>query len=356
MICCPNLDSLLSVKGVEKTDVIILQDGSMQAIKNVGEKYGIEVIQNVQKVRLRGNLLDGATRIAHHYKFSLSTVFQVRPSAPACIVVEDDLLFSPDFLDYFKAIVPVIEKDPTVFIASAWNDNGFRGKVRDINGLRRTEFFPGLGWLLSRRLYIEELEPIWPSEHWDHWLRSDFVSKGRETVYPQVSRSFHNGVVGTFMNVDTHNRYFKGIDYNRKIDTSWSKVAYLQVVKDVYEQRIKELIDKCIHVLSIDDLFSDKGVGKVHCVWIDLNFEPSFNGIHEFEPISRFFRLWHEHKRGAHKGVHEFYWKNRYVVIINIFESAGRRAIRSLTAPVTNYRSLMPSNAKIMARKEFVSL
>ena len=85
MTCCPNLDSLLSVKGVEKTDVIILQDGSMQAIKNVGEKYGIEVIQNVQKVRLRGNLLDGATRIAHHYKFSLSTVFQVRPSAPACI-------------------------------------------------------------------------------------------------------------------------------------------------------------------------------------------------------------------------------------------------------------------------------
>ena len=71
----------------------------------------------------------------------------------------------------------MLEKDPTVFIASAWSDNGFSGLVRDPNSLRRTEFFPGLGWLLSRQLYERELESAWPREHWDHWLRSPTISR-----------------------------------------------------------------------------------------------------------------------------------------------------------------------------------
>ena len=62
----------------------------------------------------------------------------MRPQAPAVIIIEDDLLFSPDFLEYFTSVAPLIEKDPTVFIASAWNDNGFREKVTEANSLRRT--------------------------------------------------------------------------------------------------------------------------------------------------------------------------------------------------------------------------
>lgn len=342
------------MRGIHKSDVIIFQDGNLEAISKIGKKHGIETIQNVQKVHLRGRLMDGAARIAQHYKFSLSMVFKMRPSAPACIIVEDDLLFSPDFFDYFRGIAPLIDKDPTVFIASAWNDNGFTEKVRDIHGLRRTEFFPGLGWLLSRELYIGELESSWPTEHWDHWLRSDSVSKGREIVYPQVPRSFHNGVIGTFMNVETHNKYFKDIAYNRNVDVVWSTRAYLQGVGDVYEQRIKELIDQCIHVESVNDLSSGRGIGKVHCAWINVNPDPSFNGFQEFEQVGKFFGLWHEHQRGVHRGVHEFYWKNRYVLILNIFESASRRDGEVYEGPAKNYKSLMPSSARVIARSEFM--
>jgi hypothetical protein len=45
------------------------------------------------------------------------------------------------------------EEDPSLLAVSAWNDNGFRGVVRDPLALRRTSYFPGLGWLLTRRLY-----------------------------------------------------------------------------------------------------------------------------------------------------------------------------------------------------------
>lgn len=36
--------------------------------------------------------------------------------APGVVVVEDDLLFSPDFLEYFEANAPLLDIDPTTFI------------------------------------------------------------------------------------------------------------------------------------------------------------------------------------------------------------------------------------------------
>ena len=207
-------------------------------------------------LRLRGGAGgDGAQRIAKHYKFSLSAVFDKFPLAPAIIIVEDDLLFSPDFYEYLVATAPVLETDPTTFVVSAWNDNGFKGRVSNTQTLKRTEFFPGLGWLLPRALYKEELEHRWPSEHWDHWLRSEEVHGTRDIVYPevfyfvhpdptmalahtvtlsflfcvwylvcsppQVPRTFHNGIVGTFMNLETHNKYFRDVDYNKNQSVQW---------------------------------------------------------------------------------------------------------------------------------------
>ena len=38
---------------------------------------------------------------------------------------------------------------------------------------------------------------------------------------PQVPRTFHNGIVGTFMNLKTHNKYFRDVDYNLNEATQW---------------------------------------------------------------------------------------------------------------------------------------
>ena len=181
-------------------------------------------IDNLNKGRLRGapatgpgQPVDGAERIARHYKFALSAAFRMRPTAPAIIVAEDDFLFSPDFLAYFAAMAPLLERDPTAFVVSAWNDNGLLGKTKDTGRLQRTGFFPGLGWMLSRRLFVNELEANWPKQHWDHWLRDPKQHKGRESVFPEVNRDYHAGRKCTFMDDYHHNRYFKFIDYNRTL-------------------------------------------------------------------------------------------------------------------------------------------
>lgn len=198
------LSSLLAVRGVRKRNILISQDGALRDIKSIAVDQGLAVIQNTevwflqlylvvyitffaQGIRLRGGQIDGAERIAEHYKFSLSSMFERYPNANAIIIIEDDLLFSPDFYEYFQSISPILSEDNTLFAISAWNDNGFKHKVRDPYALRRTGFFPGLGWLLTRRLYKDELEVKWPHTHWDHWLRSPEIHKNREIVYPEVS-------------------------------------------------------------------------------------------------------------------------------------------------------------------------
>lgn len=96
-------------------------------------------------------------------------------------------MFSPDFYEYLVSTAPILDKDPSTFVVSAWNDNGFKGRVVDPYLLKRTEYFPGLGWLLPRKLYKTELEMNWPSSHWDHWLRSSAVHGTREIIYPEVN-------------------------------------------------------------------------------------------------------------------------------------------------------------------------
>lgn len=169
------------MKNVKKSDIIILQDGAFKAVEDVVKKHGLKLIQNTQGLNLRGGMApDGAARIAMHYKFALTTAFNTVLDAPAIIIIEDDLLFSPDFYDYFLYNAPILDADSSVMIVSAWHDNGFKERVTDPYSLQRSEFFPGLGWLLTRKLYKEELEPAWPMEHWDHWLRSVTTSKNRE--------------------------------------------------------------------------------------------------------------------------------------------------------------------------------
>jgi alpha-1,3-mannosyl-glycoprotein beta-1,2-N-acetylglucosaminyltransferase len=44
-------------------------------------------------------------------------------------VLLDDLEVSPDFLDYFQALYPLLKYDKTIWCISAWNDNGINGKI-----------------------------------------------------------------------------------------------------------------------------------------------------------------------------------------------------------------------------------
>lgn len=45
--------------------------------------------------------------------------------------------------------------DETVFVVSAWNDNGHVGYAADETRALRGEHFMALGWMLSKRAYAQ---------------------------------------------------------------------------------------------------------------------------------------------------------------------------------------------------------
>jgi len=50
-----------------------------------------------------------------------------------------------------------------IYCISAWNDQGYEHTSDDPGLLYRVETMPGLGWLLKRSLYKDELESKWPT-------------------------------------------------------------------------------------------------------------------------------------------------------------------------------------------------
>lgn len=127
--------------------------------------------------------------IARHYKLGLSYIFD-KLHYSTVIVTEDDLDIAPDFFEYFSATRKLLEADRSLFCVSAWNDNG---KLEVIEASRpellyRSDFFPGLGWMMTKKLWLE-FGPQWPAGFWDDWIRDPQRRQNRSCIRPEISRT-----------------------------------------------------------------------------------------------------------------------------------------------------------------------
>ena len=67
----------------------------------------------------------GHAWLSQHYKWALDKAFLEKQHSHV-IIVEDDMLFSPDFLHFFAATAVLLEQDPSLWCISTWNDNGLK--------------------------------------------------------------------------------------------------------------------------------------------------------------------------------------------------------------------------------------
>lgn len=350
------LKSLLSVRCVMKEDIYVIQDGSKSNVQEVLDDMKIRYFQKKESNNNAFRGSDGASKIASHYGYSLQHAFSVAfPDAPAVIVVEDDFAFSPDFYEYFHAIAPVIEADSSIWLASAWNDNGFDYLVADPLGVRRTRYFPGLGWLLPRRLWKDELSMKWPHSHWDHWMRDPAQHKNRDIIYPEIPRDYHMGIKGTFMDSGTHNKYFGSIAMHNDVaftwDTPYGAKAIQNLMIDKYDKRLKRILlhPKTTHFTSVDHIstFSD-GVGVV---WYDCDPTDSDHG--QMRAIAAYFGIWHEGARGSRDGIHELWWQgNAKLFLVNVYGGQVHGHITGAIVP-SSLRSLKPKEIRALTYANF---
>ena len=174
--------------------MLVSQDGDVPAVTAVAaqaaswltgapqrskQPVSFEHIHHSQTLK-PGDDRSGYGALARHFGFALTRAFS-RARTDTVIILEDDLDVAVDFFEYFAAMAQLLREDESLLAASAYNDMGQPGNVGDPLRALRSDFFPGLGWMLHKRVWME-LQPIWPTAYWDDWLREPARRKGERIV------------------------------------------------------------------------------------------------------------------------------------------------------------------------------
>ena len=220
---------------------------------------------------------NGYFKLASHYKWALEYVFEhFKSSKPVkrVIILEEDLEISPDFFEYFGAVMKLVDEDGSLLAASAFNDNGYAG--RDNTKLYRSDFFPGLGWMMSVKIW-SELRGKWPKAYWDDWLREPKQRLDRHTIRPEVCRTFHFGTKGvsnaqysTYLNAIKLNKDFvkfgsMDLSYLQKNNWDHYYVDGVKRTKRIQMSEFDRTREKEVHVVysRISEGFEDGAFGVV---------------------------------------------------------------------------------------------
>nr|CAG4643971.1 EOG090X06K9 [Lepidurus arcticus] len=198
------LDRLIKARlSSDQFPIIVSQDCGNEPTAEIIRSYETQIISIQQpdlsepEVPDNHKRLVGYYKLSRHYSWALNQVFD-KYNSSAVIIVEDDLEVGDDFYSYFQATLPILEADPSLWCVSAWNDNGKESLIDSSSPdlLHRSDFFPGLGWMMTRKLWETELKNKWPKAFWDDWMRNPEQRKERTCIRPEISRTRTFGKVG----------------------------------------------------------------------------------------------------------------------------------------------------------------
>ncbi|NXD60577.1 MGAT1 acetylglucosaminyltransferase, partial [Corvus moneduloides] len=310
------LDKILRYRpSARRFPVIVSQDCGHAETARVIASYG-QAVAHIRQPDLSDiavppehRKFQGYYRISRHYRWALGQVFRTFRYR-AAIVVEDDLEVAPDFFEYFQAVFPLLQRDPSLWCISAWNDNGKEAMVDAAHAelLYRTDFFPGLGWLLLAELW-DELEPKWPPAFWDDWMRQPEQRRGRSCVRPEVSRTMTFGRKGV-SHGQFFDQYLKFIKLNdRFVPFTQLDLSYLK--KEEYERFFLQQVYSAPEI-QIEELQKDAGrdLGPVRL---------QYRGRDSFKALAKALGLMDDLKSGVpragYRGIVSFMCRGRRVFL-----------------------------------------
>lgn len=234
---------------------------------------------------------------------------ELLPLPQRVIILEEDIEISNDFFSLMNATADILDEDETLLAVSAFNDNGKEQFVSDPKRLVRSDFFPGLGWMMARSVWdgpashsTAGLKSNWaPGGFWDDWLRDSDQRRGRQILRPEVSRTFHFGIVdGTSKNqndevlnkielVENHIRWedvdLSYLDASSYADSYWNRVSQAKLVE------------------HLDEAKRDVAHGDVRIV---------YNNLKQFNKLAKKFGVMDDEKAGVPRTGYEGIVEIRY--------------------------------------------
>jgi len=285
--------------------IVISEDGVHPAVNEVVLEYKSkfeDIGVPLYHIQHRGSasVKDPYHALSQHYGWALNELFQgkIDPMLPIpqrVIILEEDLNTAPDFFSYMEATSKLLDNDPSLFAVSAFSDNGHL--VSDPKRLLRSDFFPGLGWMMARALW-SELESKWPQAYWDDWLREPQQRKNRQVIRPEVSRTYHFGSKGGA----SHNQFgsiLERVKLNRlPIDWIHEDISYLR--ESDYNNRYAKELQAAKRVSSF---------AEAQTLVKSENVRLEYTTFREFQKFARILNIMDDEKatipRTAYKGVIE---------------------------------------------------
>jgi len=310
------LDLLLEYRpDPDQFPIIVSQDCEHEETTKVIEKYMPNVSlmkqpdQSEIYIPTEGERkFKGYFKIARHYGWALNEIFY-NFNFGSVIIVEDDLDIAPDFFEYFLGTHHLLKEDPTLWCISAWNDNGKIGLINP-NGsdlLYRTDFFPGLGWMMLKSLW-DELSKKWPRSYWDDWIRKPEQRKNRACIRPEISRTKTFGKIGV-SNGLFFDKHLKFIELNRKI-VPFTKMNLNYLLKENYD---KEFINKVYQSEVVSFRALKDNLVKSNPVRIIYHTKVAF------KKTAKLLGLMDDFKSGvprmAYQGIITFFYNNKTVFL-----------------------------------------
>ncbi|XP_028792856.1 alpha-1,3-mannosyl-glycoprotein 2-beta-N-acetylglucosaminyltransferase isoform X2 [Neltuma alba] len=288
-----------------KYPLFISQDGSDPSVKSKALSYDqLTYMQHLDfepvQTERPGELI-AYYKIARHYKWALDQLFY-KHNFSRVIILEDDMEIASDFFDYFEAASTILDKDRSIMAVSSWNDNGQKQFVHDPYELYRSDFFPGLGWMLTRYIW-DELSPKWPKAYWDDWLRLKENRRGRQFIRPEVCRTYNFGEHGSSLG-QFFKQYLEPIKLN-DVQVDWKSMDLSYLLEDKYIKHFSDLVRKAKPVYGADLVLKAYNIdGDVRIKYKDQS---------DFENIARQFGIFQEWKDGvprtAYKGIVVFRYR-----------------------------------------------
>ena len=297
------LDQLFAQPLVSHFAVYVSEDGGSAQVRQTAAKFaGVrEVLHHPSGGSGKTFDQSGFAKIAKHFRLALDAVLGESTRAHShAIFIEDDLLLAPDFLLLFASAAPLLRTDPTLWCVSAWHDQGFPHVATDPKRLLRTDYFPGLGWMIGADTWNAELKPKWPTRAttgWDHWMRLSSTSHGRECVVPEVPRSRHKPGKQGNTNV-RDNRPFERFAFERNGVDDFGDLSYLK--RDAYDAEIRSLFDGATLVRPPSTRGADGAVGWLTNLPAGSHLLPYIR--EEYQNYAKPLGLWAESPRATHNG------------------------------------------------------
>ncbi|MPC30931.1 Protein O-linked-mannose beta-1,2-N-acetylglucosaminyltransferase 1 [Portunus trituberculatus] len=193
------LTTVLTADGIEPRNLLVVLGDALQSASQ------LLLLLNVPHVTLP---VEAGTnsKLFLFYRDVFQLLADRYPDASYAIVLDEDVEFSSDFFSFMSQTLPLLKADPTLCCVNGHAAEGFLGLAHDNTRVFRGSVQVEWGYGITLD-FVREALSVWETSGqntllYDFWLYMN-VQKGRECIYPEVSRTRHFG-----MGVNT-NSYLK---------------------------------------------------------------------------------------------------------------------------------------------------